>query len=70
MRQYRQELANNISNCTGHRKYDIHQLLDKMIQRCDALKLYGKEKDITAIAVLVTTIVSNTLRIRKNGEKK
>ena len=70
LRQYRQELVNNISNCTGHRKFDIHELIDKLMQRCDALELYGKDKDITAIAVLVTTIVSNTLRIRKNGEHK
>ena len=68
LRQYRQELINNISICTGHRKFDIHQLIDKLIQRCDALELYGREKDIAAIAVLVTAIVSKTLRIPKNSQ--
>ena len=68
LRQHRQELVNDISNCTGHRKFDVHQLIDKLIQRCDALDLYGKQKDITAIAVLVTAIVSKTLRIPKNSK--
>jgi hypothetical protein len=68
LRLYRRELINNISSCTGHRKFDIHQLIDKLIQRCDALELYGRQKDITAIAVLITAIVSNTLRIPKNSQ--
>jgi hypothetical protein len=68
LRHHRQELVYNISNCTGHRKFDVHQLIDKLIQRCDALELYGRQKDITAIAVLVTAIVSKTLRIPKNSQ--
>ena len=70
LKNHRQELVNNISRCTGHRKYDIHQLIDKLIQRSDALKLYGRSKDMPAVAVLVTAIVSNTLRIPKNNKYK
>jgi hypothetical protein len=63
VRRNRRELVNNISECTGHRKYDVRRLIDKLIQRCDMLELYGQQKDIMGVAVLITTIASNTLRI-------
>jgi len=65
LRQHRQELVKSISRWTGHRKYDIHQLINKLIYRCDVLGLYGEEKDVIGTAALITAIASNTLRIPK-----
>ena len=65
LRLHRQELINNISRWTGHRKYDIHQLINKLIQRCDILNLYGKKDDIIPVSTLITAIASNTLRAPK-----
>ena len=65
LRQHRLQLVNNISMWTGHRKYDIHQLLNKLIYRCDVLKLYGDKKDIIGPATLIAAIAGNTLRLPK-----
>lgn len=69
LRLHRQELINNISRWTGHRKYDIHQLINKLIQRCDILNLYGKKDDIIPASTLITTIASNTLRAPKTNKR-
>jgi hypothetical protein len=68
LRQHRLELVKNISRWTGHRKYDIHQLMNKLIYRCDVLELYGEEKDLIGTATLMTAIASNTLRIPKRSK--
>jgi len=65
LRHHRLELVNNISKWTGHRKYDIHQLLNKLIYRCDALKLYAEKKDTIGPATLIAAIAGNTLRLPK-----
>ena len=66
LRQHRLQLVNNISKWTGHRKYDIHQLINKLIYRCDVLKLYGVKKDLIGPATLIAAIAGNTLRLPKN----
>jgi len=63
LRRHNRELVNNISKWTGHRKYDLNELINKLIQRCDILKLYGKEDDIIGAATLITAIAGNKLRI-------
>ena len=66
LRQHRLELVNNISKWTGHRKYDIHQLINKLVYRCDVLKLYGVKKDVIGPATLIAAIAGNTLRLPKD----
>jgi hypothetical protein len=68
LRCYRRELVNNISKWTGHRKYDVNELINKLIRRCDTLELYGKEDDIIGATALITTIASNKLRISKKNK--
>jgi len=68
LRKHRLELVENISRWTGHRKYDIHQLLNRLIDRCDALELYGEEKDLVEAATLITAIAGNTLRTPKRNK--
>ena len=66
--RHRRELINNLSRVTGHRKYDMHQLVGRLIQRCDALDLHTKTDgtdDMIGVTALLTAIASNTLRIPK-----
>jgi hypothetical protein len=75
LRRHRRELIDSVTRWTGHRKYDIHQLIDRLIVRCDALDLYartppagraGSEPDnIIGLTALLTAIASNTLRITR-----
>ncbi|MFA7486349.1 MAG: hypothetical protein WCZ89_10015, partial [Phycisphaerae bacterium] len=62
LRRHRKKLVDNVSKWTEHRKYDISQLLDKLIMRCDALELLAKDDDIIGAAALITTIADNTFK--------
>jgi hypothetical protein len=68
LRSHRRQIIDSVAKWTGHRKYDIHQLVNRTIIRCEALDLYAKKDgydDIIAIAVLLTSIAGNTFRIRR-----
>jgi hypothetical protein len=69
LRQHRKALVNYISTWTGHRKYDIHQLINKLANRCENLKLYGKDEDIIGTASLICAIACNTLRIPERNKR-
>lgn len=67
LRQYRREIVDSIRGWTGHRKYDISELLGKFIARCDSLGLYTRlnESDsLIGVTALLSTIASNTFRVR------
>jgi hypothetical protein len=71
LRRYRCELIDHVTKWTGHRKYDIHQLIRRLITRCDALDLYARSSDIqniVGLTALITAIANNTLRVV--GEQK
>jgi len=66
LRHHRRVLVDSVSRWTGHRKHDIHQLVNTLILRCDALNLYAKPDqtdDIIGITAFLTAIASNTLRV-------
>ena len=66
LRHHRRELVDGVARWTGHRKHDIHQLVNTLIFRCDALNLYTRSNqtdDIVGVTALLTAIASNTLRI-------
>jgi len=65
LRQNRRQLVDNATRWTDHRKYDIHQLVNRLIGRCEALELYAKKDDITGVTALLTAIASNTLRLHR-----
>lgn len=72
LRRHRRKLVDNVTRWTGHRKYDIHQLLNRLIVRCDRLELYARANetdDIIAVTALVTAIANNTLRISTEGRR-
>jgi hypothetical protein len=66
LRDHRRGLINNVTKWTGHRKYDIHKLIRRLITRCDALKLFVKDDNndgIIGLAALLTAIANDTLRV-------
>lgn len=66
LRHHRRIFVDSVARWTGHRKHDIHQLVNTLILRCDALNLYAKPSqtdDIIGITAFLTAIASNTLRI-------
>lgn len=65
LRQHQRELVDSVSRWTGHRKYDIRQLVNNLINRCDALDLYAKPDqtgNIIGLTALLTAIAGNTLK--------
>ena len=65
LRHHRRELVDSVSRWTGHRKYDIRQLVNTLITRCDALDLYakaGQMDNIIGLTALLTAIAGNTLK--------
>jgi hypothetical protein len=72
LRQYRRRIVDSVTGWTGHRKYDINQLLGKFILRCDNLGLYtvlSEPESLIAATALLTTIASNTFRAAVKGRR-
>jgi hypothetical protein len=72
LRQYRRHIINSVSLWAGHRKYDISQLMKKIISRCDSLGLYAhndQSSDIIALTALLTSIASQTFRNGMKGRR-
>ena len=70
LRSNRARLVGNVARWTGHRKFDIDQLIGRLISRCNALDLCVEGPDAENLANLtafVTAIASNTLTVREKG---
>ncbi len=70
LRQHRRQIVDSVTSWTGHRKYDISQLLNKFILRCDTLGLHtqlGESESLIGVTALLTTIASNTFRAVVKG---
>lgn len=65
LRQNRRQIIDSVTRWTGHRKYDIHELVNRLTARCGRLGLYAEKNeidDLIAVTALVATIASNTFR--------
>lgn len=71
LRKYRSQIVDYIAQITGHRKYDIHRLLSRIIERCHSLKLYTSDdsQGLIGIMTLVTAIACRAHRTCKRGIK-
>jgi hypothetical protein len=72
LRQNRQQIVDSVTLWTMHRKYDISQLLNKFITRCDDLKLYiifDESVTLIKVTALLTSIASNTFRTGLKGRR-
>ncbi|MBN1359772.1 MAG: putative zinc-binding metallopeptidase [Sedimentisphaerales bacterium] len=66
LRSRRNQLVNNVARWTGHRKFDIDQLVYRLAARCEVLDLYAvasNEDEVVGLTAMLTAIASNTLTI-------
>jgi len=65
LRHHRRAVVDPVARWTGHRKYDLQQLLGRLIARCDALDLYARDEStaLLEVATLLATIAAGTHRI-------
>ena len=64
LRQRRGQLMESVSEWTNERKYRVHKLLNRLIERCHQLELYVKPDDAQLnlqVSAYVTTLVMNYL---------
>jgi len=64
LRQRRGQLMESVSQWTNERKYRVHKLLNRLIERCHQLDLYVKPDDAQLnlqVSAYVTTLVMNYL---------
>ena len=57
LRRYRRRIMNSVAACSGLRKYDVHELLNRLIRRCDTLGLCIDGPEADAL-IRVTSLVS------------
>lgn len=69
LRSRRNQLVNNVTHWTGHRKFDIDQLVYRLASRCETLGLRApagnEEEVVVGLTAMLTTIASNTLTINR-----
>jgi hypothetical protein len=73
LRTHRRRIVDNVTRWTGHRKYDIHELVNRLIGRCDVLGLYardGEADNVIGITAFVTAIASNALHISRGDQRQ
>jgi hypothetical protein len=64
LRQRRRALLDAVCESTNEKKYRVHKLLSRLIERCDQLDLHLKPGDTTsdmAVSAYLTTLVMNYL---------
>jgi hypothetical protein len=72
LRHSRRQIVDSVTGWTGHRKYDINELLGKIIARCDSLGLYTRSNESDSLigaTALLTTIAGNTYRTGAKGRR-
>jgi len=66
LHENRRLIVENVTRWTGHRKYDIYQLVNRLAARCNAMDLYGSANNpdsIVGLTALLTAVASNTYRV-------
>jgi hypothetical protein len=73
LRQQRRVLMDSVSQWTNEKKYRIHKLLNRLIERCDQLDLYLEASDPSPylqVSAYLTTLVMNYLFTGKFARTK
>ena len=73
LRRYRRRIVDHVAKWTGHRKYDIHQLVNRLITRCEMIGLStdGDETEtLIGVTALLTSIAGATLRAGRRNHRR
>jgi len=64
---------NSVAAWTGQRKYDVHDMIGRLIRRCDALGLRATKSDadmLIDVTAFVTAVVNRVFLPGTKKEKK
>jgi hypothetical protein len=69
LRKYRRAIVDHLAKWTGHRKFDLHKLISRIIARCEALRLYATDdpREVIGITSFLATIACGTGRKNSQG---
>ena len=67
IRRYKKNILNNVAKWTGEKKYIINNLLDTIIQRCNALGLLSGESESLAVLRISTYITALAMNYLYTG---
>jgi len=70
LRRYRRRIMDSVAACSGLRKYDVHELLNRLIRRCDTLGLYTDGPETDALIRVTSLVSAAAVRSFKVDEKE
>lgn len=71
LRKYKRRIIDHLATWTGHRKFDLHKLINRIIERCEANGLYAADdsRELIGITTFLAAIACGTGRISTQERK-
>lgn len=69
LRKYKHAIIDHLAKWTGHRKFDLHKLINRIATRCEAMDLYAADdlRDLIGIITFLAAIACGTGRKNSQG---
>ena len=69
LRKYKRSIVEHLAKWTGHRKFDLHKLINRITARCESLELYAADdlKELIGVTAFLATIACGTGRNISQG---
>lgn len=70
LRKHRRAIVDPLALWTGHRKFDLHKLINRITERCESLELYAIDdlRGLVGVTVFLATIACGTSRKISQGK--
>jgi hypothetical protein len=65
IRCHKRQIVNSVSMWMGMRKYDLHQLIARLMKRCTALGLYQKKSDAESCVEITAFVFAAANRLKR-----
>ena len=69
LRKHKRSIVDHLATWTGHRKFDLHKLINRITARCESLDLYAADdlKELIGVTAFLATIACGTGRNISQG---
>lgn len=69
LRKYKRSIVDHLAKWTGHRKFDLHKLINRIAARCESLDLYAADdlRELIGVTAFLATIACRTGRKISQG---